>query len=136
MTKEEQNMQAVLEAIEALNNRDIEKFLDAYTEDCLFREVGFPEPLSKKEFVELLEEWLKAYPDVKVENQRINAEGDKVAVENIMSATFMNDLGGVKATGKPYTAREAVFFDMEDGKIKYERVYLDQLHVDEQVGIA
>lgn len=134
MTKEEQNIQAVKEAIEALNNGEIEKFLSYYTEDCKFQEVGFPEPLTKKEFKVLLDEWWNAYPDVKVDTQRINAEGDKVSVENVMSATFVNDLGGVKATGKFYQTREAVFFDMENGKIKYERVYLDQLHVDEQVG--
>jgi steroid delta-isomerase-like uncharacterized protein len=136
MTKEERNMEVVRRAIQALNDRDVDGFLSSFTEDGTSHEVFFPEPLNLEEFRPFLEEWLNAYPDAKIETQNMVAEGDKVAVENIVSGTFENDLSGNKATGKFYQAREGVFFDLSDGKIKAERIYLDQKHIEEQLGIT
>jgi sugar (pentulose or hexulose) kinase len=64
------------------------------------------------------------------------ARGDTVAVENVMTATFVNDLRGVRATGRSFTTREAVFFEMEEGKIKAARIYQDQKSAEEQLGLT
>ena len=135
MTKEERNMEVVRRAIRALNDRDVDGFLSNFTEDGTSHEVFFPEPLNLEEFRPFLEEWLDAYPDAKIETQNMVAEGDKVAVENIVSGTFKKDLSGNKATGRHYQAREGVFFDLSGGKIRAERIYLDQKHIEEQLGI-
>jgi steroid delta-isomerase-like uncharacterized protein len=62
-------------------------------------------------------------------------EGDTVAIENVVTGTFVNDLAGVKATGRSYVVREGVFFDLSDGKISAERIYQDQKTVEQQVGL-
>jgi C-1 hydroxylase len=136
MTKEEQNMRTVQQAIRALNDRDIERFLSHFTEDGTSHEVFFQDPLTLDEFRPFLEEWLNAYPDTHIDTRTMLAEGDAVVVENIVTGTFQNDLGEVKATGRSYTAREMVFFDMQNGKIKAERIYQDQKHIEEQLGIG
>jgi len=136
MTKEEQNKKTVQAAIGALNGHDVEGFLSYFTEDGTSHEVFFPDPLTINEFRPFLEEWLNAYPDAHIDTRTILAEGDAVVVENTVTGTFKNDLGGVKATGKSFLARELVFFDMQNGKIKAERIYQDQKQVEEQLGIA
>jgi len=136
MSKEDENIEVVRKAIQALNNRDVEGFLSYFPEDGTSLEVSDPEPIGIEEFRPFLEQWLHAYPDAKIDTQNIIAEGDRVVVENLMSGTFENDLGETKATGRFYQVREAVFFDMEAGKIKAERIYLDQKTINEQLGIG
>jgi ketosteroid isomerase-like protein len=59
-----------------------------------------------------------------------------VAVENVMTATFQRDQGKIKATGKSFSVRESVYFQMKDGKIHHVRVYLDRRSQDEQLGLS
>jgi predicted ester cyclase len=58
-----------------------------------------------------------------------------VVVENIVSGTFKNDFLGNKATNNSFKQREAVFFDVENGKIKMQRIYMDQKALEKQQGI-
>jgi steroid delta-isomerase-like uncharacterized protein len=132
--KEEKNKEVVLAAIEAFNNQDLELYWSYHTEDTTSHEVYFPEPLTKAEMSEFVPGLWHAYPDWKIETKSIIAEGDLVAVENIMTATFVNDHGDVKATGKSFRVPEGVWFQMKDGKIQHVRIYLDSKSQAEQLG--
>lgn len=133
-SQEERNRDVVLSAIKALSDHDVDGFFSYHTDDMTSHEVFFPEPLTKDELEPFLHDWLHAYPDAKIETQNVKVEGNTVAVENIVSGTFKNDLRGVKATGQFYQVREAVFFELEGGKIKHERIYIDQKSIEEQLG--
>ena len=134
--KEEKNKEVVRKAIEAFNNQDLEAYWSYHTEDTTSHEVYFPEPLTKEEMSEFVPQLWESYPDWHIEMKSITAEGDMVAVENIMTATFENDFGDQKATGKSFRVREGVFFEMKDGLIHHVRIYLDQKTQEEQLGIA
>lgn len=134
--KEDQNKEVVHKAIEAFNKQDLEQYWSCHTEDTTSHEVYFPNPLTKAEMSKFVPELWHAYPDWHIETKTILAEGDMVAVENVMTATFKRDHGEIKATGKSFTVREGVFFEMKDGKIHHVRVYLDRRSQDEQLGIA
>ena len=136
MTREEQNKETVRSAIQALNDRDLDRFFSYHTEDTTSHEVYFPKPLQRDEFWEFLSEFLSAYPDAHINTQNMIAEGDAVGVENVMTATFANDFRGARATGRSYTVREGVFFELEGGKIKAARIYLDQKTIEEQLGLG
>ncbi len=71
-----------------------------------------------------------------IDTRTIIAQDSRVVVENVMTATFVHDYEGVKATGRVFSVREAVFFDMQDGLIKDVRVYLDRKSQDEQLGLG
>lgn len=133
--KEEKNKEVVRKAIEAFNNQDLEAYWSYHTEDTTSHEVYFPEPLTKAEMSEFVPKLWHAYPDWKIEIQSMTAEGDMVAVENIMTATFERDFDDQKATGKSFVTREGVFFEMKDGKIHHVRIYLDQKSQEAQLGI-
>lgn len=133
---EERNKMAVRGAIEAFNKQDLELYWSYHTEDTTSHEVYFPKPLAKAEMTKFVPELWHAYPNWHIETKTIMAEGDVVAVENIMTATFERDHGDITATGKSFTVRESVFFQMKDGKIQHVRVYLDRQSQNEQLGIA
>jgi steroid delta-isomerase-like uncharacterized protein len=134
--KEERNKEAVRKAIDAFNRQDLDAYWSCHTEDTTSHEVYFSNPLTKAEMTKFVPELWHAYPDWRIETKTIIAEGDKVAVENVMTATFKRDHGEIKATGKSFTVREGVFFQMKDGKIQHVRVYLDRRSQDEQLGLA
>jgi steroid delta-isomerase-like uncharacterized protein len=134
--KEEQNKEVVRKAIEAFNNQDLEAYWSYHTEDTTSHEVYFPEALNKAQMTEFVPQLWHSYPDWHIETQSMTAEGDMVAIENIMTATFERDFGDQKATGKSFEVREGVFFQMKDGKIQHVRVYLDQKTQEEQLGLS
>jgi C-1 hydroxylase len=132
--QEERNKQTVLSAIKAFNDQDLDAYWSYHTEDTTSHEVYFPKPLTKEEMSKFVPELWHAYPDWHIDTKSIIAEGDMVAVENVMTATFERDHGDVKATGRSFTVREGVFFQMKDGKIQHVRVYLDRRSQEEQLG--
>ncbi len=133
--KEEKNKETVRKAIAAFNRQDLEGYWSYHTEDTTSHEVYFPEPLGKAEMSKFVPELWVSYPDWFIDTKNMIASGDKVAIENVMSATFENDQGDVKATGKKFVVPEGVFFDMKDGKIQHVRVYLDRKSQQQQLGL-
>jgi steroid delta-isomerase-like uncharacterized protein len=134
--KEERNKEVVRKAIDAFNRQDLDAYWSCHTEDTTSHEVYFPNPLTKAEMTKFVPELWHAYPDWRIETMTLIAEGDMVAVENVMTATFQRDQGKIKATGKSFSVRESVYFQMKDGKIHHVRVYLDRRSQDEQLGLA
>ena len=135
-TKEEKNKETVLKAIDAFNKQDLELYWSYHTEDTTSHEVYFPQPQTKAEMSIFVPQLWHSYPDWRIDTKTIIAEGDMVAVENIMTATFKHDFGDQKATGRFFSLREGVFFEMKDGKIWHVRVYLDRRTQEEQLGTA
>lgn len=134
--REEHNAETVRRAIDAFNRRDLDAFFSYHTADTTSHEVFFPRPLRRDEFRSFLERFLHAYPNARIETQNLVVEGDVVVVENVLTATFVNDFGEARATGRAYVAREAVVFELADGKIKAARIYLDQKSIEQQLGLA
>lgn len=135
-TIEERNKETVRKAIDAFNRQDLEAYWSYHTEDTTSHEVYFAEPLNKEQMTKFVPQLWHSYPDWLIETKTMIASGNMVAVENVMSATFVNDDGEIKATGKKFSVREGVFFEMEEGKIKHVRVYLDRKSQEEQLGLA
>jgi steroid delta-isomerase-like uncharacterized protein len=134
-TLEERNKEVIRQAIQAFNDRDLDRFFSLHTEDTTSHEVYFPEPLGRDQFRAFLEEFLEAYPDAHIETQNMVAQGNQVAIENVFTATFLKPLKGVQPTGKSFLIREGVFFELKDGKIHRARIYLDQKTAEEQLGL-
>jgi steroid delta-isomerase-like uncharacterized protein len=136
MNRIEANKAVVRAAIAALNDRDLDRFFSLHTDDTTSHEVYFPQPLGREEFRAFLDEFLHAYPDAHIETLGMTGEGDVVAVENVLTATFAGEFRGVQPTNRPYTAREAVFFELVNGKIRAARIYIDQKSIEAQLGLS
>lgn len=134
--REEENKAVVRKAIDAFNRRDYGTYFACHTEDSTSWEVFFDKPLTWQQSRGFIPDYWGAYPDARVDTQVMIAEGDVVAVENIISGTFRNDFMGRKATGKSFRQAEAVFFRLENGRIKETRIFTDQKFMEQQLGVS
>ncbi len=79
---------------------------------------NFPGRTNKMDsFVSVGQMFLSAFPDVKVELQRILAEGDLVVEQNKVSATHKGTFNGIKPTGRKVHWTETHIYRLADGKI-------------------
>lgn len=136
MRHEQDNKEVVRKAIEAFNQRDLERFFSFHTDDTTSHEVYFEEPLGRQDFEAFLARFFVAYPDARIDTRNMIAEGDTVVVENVLTGTFIGEFQGIQPTRRSYRSREAVVFELEGGKIKTARIYQDQKSTEQQLGLA
>ena len=77
-----------------------------------------------------------AFPDGKIDIQKITATGDTAIVEFIGRGTHTGDLMGIAPTGRQMTIPVCEVYELRDGKIYAERRYMDMLHMMQQLGVA
>ena len=63
------------------------------------------------------------------------AEGDKVVARITAHGTHEGELFGIPATGKSMTLKVCDVYDIEDGKVKSQRTYLDTGSMMAQLGL-
>lgn len=136
MRREQENKEVVRKAIEAFNQRDLERFFSFHTNDTTSHEVYFESPLGREEFETFLGRFFVAFPDAHIDTRNMLAEGDTVVVENVLTGTFIGEFQGTRPTRRSYRSREAVVFELENGKIKTARIYQDQKSTEQQLGLA
>jgi uncharacterized protein (TIGR02246 family) len=95
-----------------------EKIIADFAENCLFVVPGSSFS-SKQQIKEAAESYFAEFTDTKVTIKRIVLSGDEGAVEWTWSETN-------KKTGKQSQAEDAIIFELEKGKIKYWREYIDK----------
>jgi predicted ester cyclase len=123
--KNEKNLQTV-----DLNKSIINRYVEEFKNQQKF--AVFPKLFSSKfthhfnfsemnnkmnSFVSVGQNFLSAFPDVKVDLQRILAEGDFVVEHNKVSATHKGTFNGIKATNKKVYWTETHIYRLENGKI-------------------
>ncbi len=102
----------------AWETADSEKIIADFAEDSIFIAPGFTFR-SKQEIKEAAESYFKEFTDTKVTIKRIIADGNQGAVEWDWSEKN-------KKTSEISQAEDAIIFELEDGKIKYWREYIDK----------
>ena len=118
-----ENEKAILKSYEAFNNRDLEGFLDVYSDDSTIilpsgrigKGIGFP----KAWFRGIIE----SFPDCKFRVERTASKGDTVWLEVTSIATHSKEYIGIPASNKRFEFSMAVIMDFEDGKIKRQTEY-------------
>ena len=77
-----------------------------------------------------------AFPDGKIDIQKITASGDTAIAEFTGRGTHTGDLMGIAPTGRQMTIPVCEVYELRDGKIYAERQYMDMLHLMQQLGVA
>jgi steroid delta-isomerase-like uncharacterized protein len=79
---------------------------------------NFPSlPNTMRTFVSVGQNFLAAFPDVRVEVEALIAEGAYVVERNRVSATHRGTFAGIPATGRAVTWTETHIYRLRDGKI-------------------
>lgn len=131
-----QKKRIVRETIAAFNRRDLDLYLSFHMKDATSWEVYFPKPLKVQESRDFILGYWRAFPDAKVETQKMLTSGNTVIAENIVTGTFEGEFLGQKPTGRHFEQREAAIFELRAGKIAAIRIYLDRRSQEEQLGMV
>ena len=76
-----------------------------------------------------------AFPDGKIDIQRVHTAGDVAVTEFIARGTHQGDLMGIAPTGRKMEMPICNVMEMRDGKVHAEREYMDMAHMMQQLGV-
>jgi predicted ester cyclase len=138
---EKRNRELALNLYDAFNKRDfdrIESYADpGVTMTNVATEEVFRGPKGLRAYGE---GWAKAFPDAKVEVDRVIASSDGFAAEIIGSGTHKGVLsspaGSVQPTGRRVRMRLSEIFRARDGKIVEGSAYFDLASLMKQLGLG
>ncbi len=134
---EERNIRLVMEHFAAESQHDYAATLATLADDIQYRIVPAGMILHGKDGASrYYDRWWKAFPDVKIEVQRISAAGEWVVVEAVSTATHLGPFLGIPPTGRTVRAHVCCLIRVRDGKMVEETVYYDQLERLAQIGSA
>ena len=132
MSIEEENKEIIRRWIEGLNEQTINDEL--LSKDYVYH-VGGQEVKGAQTFKQSADAtFFPVFPDVNYATDDMVAEGDKVAIRYIMTATHKGEFMGIAPTGKRITLTGAIFYHLADGKIMEALQYFDQLSMMQQLG--
>lgn len=125
---------------EAVNAHDLNPIGDMYAQDAELVWPGLGPTKGRNAIVAFYATLLGAFPDVQVTIKRIIEEGDAVAIEYVSEGTHGGPLpmpaGELPPTNRRMrTAAVSVGTVGEDGLIKTQREYFDQVEILVQLGV-
>lgn len=120
----------------AYNARDPYKLIDLYHDDAINHQVAFGDPLQGREaLLESFIAFFNAFPDNYTHPENIFEDGEWAIIEWNGGGTFLGELGGNAPTGKSFTLRGCGFFQVVEGKIRFQRGYIDKYTWFTQIGL-
>ena len=120
----------------AWSQRDVDKILSYYTDDCVYEDVALGRVMRGREEIRtFIEELFRAVPDFRIEHREALVSGEGGAAEWVISGTHTSDLPGLPATGRRFSIRGASVLELQDGKIRRISDYWDTAAFLRQLGL-
>jgi len=128
------------ETIEAFNASDWDRLRALLNEDSVYNELGTQRQFQGPDaFVEIMQGWRAAFPDVEGTVTNAIASGNTVALEISWQGTHTGPLespgGTIPASGKALVMSTQVIV-FEGNKVKENRQYFDSLTLLQQMGVV
>jgi steroid delta-isomerase-like uncharacterized protein len=123
------------EWIVAFAARDPDRVAALYDADAVNWQVADEPVVGRQNIRTMLAQFFTAFPDSYTNVENIMVDGDWAAWEWVGGGTFVNDLGPMKATGKPFEIRGCGFFKIANGQIALQRGYWDKVSWYTQIGV-
>ncbi len=82
---------------------------------------------------EVVQAWLKGFPDLSVKNEFIISENDLVSIQWSANGTHKGEFKGKKPTGKSVAYSGVTVYRIKDSKIIEYWAYLDMQHLFSQI---
>lgn len=126
------NVDLIVSYYEALNSRDFDAYDDKFAPGVSFKSVGGVTGTGVETVKAFDRGWTTAMSDFTVTGGYHLGDGDRVVCHNIATGThdgtlLLPDGSEVPATGHRVEAPYFASFEVRDGKIVSEEIYLDRL---------
>ena len=113
--------------VAAYNARDPQALIELYHDDAENHQVAFGAPLRGREALfESFAAFFQAFPNNYTHVENLFEDGEWAIIEWSGGGTFLGELGGNPPNGKSFTLQGCGFFHVIDGKIKFQRGYIDK----------
>ena len=122
-SKEDRNKKIVKDAMDALNDHNVDKMVALMSYSAVDYGDGTGKSNKGADSIKAtMKSMMGAFPDFKATDLKYFADGDQVVVLGEYTGTFKNDMGKYKATGKQFKFPDADIFTLNDeGKITSHR---------------
>jgi predicted ester cyclase len=137
----EENLKVLDAMAKALNDRDLDRFESFHLNSVIQRDPQNPEGIKGPKAIRAsLEPFTKAFPDIRLVQERQFGAGDWVTQLSHMRATHTGPLelpGGqtIPPTNKSVRVSSAMVARLEGGKFAEINLYFDQLGLMSQLGL-
>ncbi len=122
---------------EALNARDFARAAGPIAEDCEWTSIATEKThRGPAAIVAGLREFVAAFPDWRVDLERLTTAGTVVVVEWDTSGTFEHPFRGQQPNGRRFRRRGCAVADVEGGRIVRYRDYYDRATLLDQLALA
>jgi steroid delta-isomerase-like uncharacterized protein len=125
---------------DALNQRDLDQVLSFYPEDAQTELATHSRPLNKQQSRDWVADFMKAFPDCRFDVLRRIAEGDFVTTQYRVGGTQTGPLvdrqngTSLPPTGKKISVQGCSVFEVKNGKIPHQWIYVDNSQLLQQLG--
>jgi ketosteroid isomerase-like protein len=125
-----ENGQVLKDMYDAVSKHDIERALSCFHNDGEFKNIAFNETFKGREQIKkMMESWLTAFPDLKLETANILGTGDwavgELTVDGTHKGKFRTPAGELAPTNKHVRAPSCDVARIANGKIVSIRCYLE-----------
>jgi len=130
----EDNETVVRRWIDAYNDRDKQAEADARAPGYVAHAPGTSGPLDTEAWVEFIDSFVDAFPDLRLTVESIVSSGDMVAARVAFHGTHRGEFQGLPPTNREVAFTGMEFDRMADGKVAEHWVELDQVALLQQLG--
>jgi steroid delta-isomerase-like uncharacterized protein len=129
----------VARAYEAFNNRDFDAYAELFTADADTWSTDGSMVRGVQNIAAWDMAWVDAFPDARITSSQMVAEGSFVVSQNRFTGTHEGtivtaDGNEIPATGNQVDVPYVAVFEIEDGKVKHQRIYYNVMDMMEQLG--
>jgi steroid delta-isomerase-like uncharacterized protein len=129
----------VARAYEAFNNRDFAAYAELFTADADTWATDGSMVSGVQNIAGWDMAWVDAYPDANITSSQMVAQGSFVVSENRFTGTHEGTIAAasgdeIPATGNQVDVPYVAVFEIEDGKLKHQRIYYNSMDMLEQLG--
>jgi steroid delta-isomerase-like uncharacterized protein len=133
---EQENTQFAQQAIAAINERKLDRYLQLLDDSFTMESETLPTPVKGREAVRLLfESYFKGIPDLRIEIEQIITSGDYVVVRSHLTGTHKGPFLGIPATNKKIDTHGCNVIQLRNGKAVKSRLYGDNATLFQQLGL-
>lgn len=132
--------QLIRSLYDAVSNHDIEKFVSFFNENGEFKDISSDQVYrGKNEIRQMAEEWMKGFPDLKIQVSNLIGTGDTYCVEFTLVGTHKGTISGMQgdipATGKKVNVPSCDVIRLSGGKVQSLSCYFAAPVMLNQLGI-
>lgn len=133
---EQENKQFAQQAIAAINERNLDKYVQMLDDSFVKETETLPAPLRGHDAArQLRESYFKGIPDFRIEIEQIITSGDFVVTRSHATGTHTGTFTGIPATNKKIDTHGCNVVQLRNGKAVHSRLYADNASLFQQLGL-